>query len=105
MRFTINSDEALPIRGILDVPRHARALVILIHGLEAFEDWGFFPWLADCLRDEKFAVCRFTMSGDRYSIQLSDLRAVVAHCQKRLPIDTFLLGRQGYIANHLDGAD
>src|SRR5207253_6457191 len=35
---------------------------------------------------------RFTMSADTYSMQLSDLRAVVAHCQKRLPIDTFLLG-------------
>ena len=63
MRFTIHSDDNAPIRGILDVPRHARALVILIHGFEAFDDWGFFPWLSDCLRDEKLAVCRFTMSA------------------------------------------
>jgi pimeloyl-ACP methyl ester carboxylesterase len=100
MRFTINSEENIPIRGNLDVPRHARALVIIIHGFQGFKDWGFFPWLADCLRDEKFAICRFTMSGDTYFAQLSDLRAVVAHCQKRLPIPTFLLGhsRGGGIA-------
>ena len=92
MRFTINSGEGVPIRGNLDVPRHARALVILIHGFEGFKDWGFFPWLAECLRDDKFAICRFTMSGDTTKVQLADLRAVVAHCQKRLPIPTFLLG-------------
>jgi uncharacterized protein len=110
MRFTINSEEDLPIRGNLDVPRHARALVIIIHGFKGFKDWGFFPWLADCLRDQQLAVCRFNMSrsgigthadaldrldlfaDDTYSLQLADLRAVVAHCQKRLPIPTFLLG-------------
>jgi len=100
MRFTINSDENLPIRGNLHVPRFARALVIIIHGFQGFQDWGFFPWLAECLRDERFAICRFTMSGDTYAVQLADLRAVVAHCQKRLPIPTFLLGhsRGGGIA-------
>ena len=118
MRFTINSQENLPIRGDLDVPRHARALVIVIHGFKGFKDWGFFPWLSDSLRDEQFAVCRFNMSrsgigthadeldrldlfaDDTYSVQLADLRAVVAHCQKRLPIPTFVLGhsRGGGIA-------
>jgi uncharacterized protein len=118
MRFTIDSDETLPIRGNLDVPRHARALVAIIHGFKGFKDWGFFPWLAGSLRAQQFAVCRFNMSrsgigtqaesldrldlfaDDTYSVQLADLRAVVAYCQKRLPIPAFLLGhsRGGGIA-------
>lgn len=118
MRFTIDSDEQFPIRGNLDVPRHARALVVIIHGFKGFKDWGFFPWLADSLRAQQFAVCRFNMSrsgigthadtldrldlfaDDTYSVQLADLRAVVAYCQKRLPIPAFLLGhsRGGGIA-------
>ena len=110
MRFTIKSDEGLPIRGNLDVPHQARALVIIVHGFKGFKDWGFFPWLAEYLRENQIAVCRFNMSrngigtkldtfdrldlfaDDTYSVQLADLRSVVARCQKRLRIPTFLLG-------------
>ena len=110
MRFTIKSNEGLPIRGNLDVPRQARALVVIVHGFKGFKDWGFFPWLAEYLRENQIAVCRFNMSrngigtrldtfdrldlfaDDTYSAQLADLRSVVARCQKRLSIPTFLLG-------------
>jgi pimeloyl-ACP methyl ester carboxylesterase len=110
VRFTIKSDEGLPIRGNLDVPRPARALVVIVHGFKGFKDWGFFPWLADYLCENEIAVCRFNMSRngigtkldtfnrldlfaeDTYSVQLADLRSVVGHCQKRLRIPTFLLG-------------
>ncbi len=110
MRFTIKSDEALDIRGNLEVPRAARAMVIIVHGFKGFKDWGFFPWLAEVLCDEGFAVCRFNMSrsgigenpdtfdrldlfaDDTYSGQLSDLHKVVRYCQTRVALPTFLVG-------------
>jgi len=110
MRFTIKSAESLPIHGNLEVPRGARALVIIVHGFKGFKEWGFFPWLAEVLCDERFAVCRFNMSrsgigenletfdrldlfaDDTYSIQLDDLKRVVRHCQTRVALPTFLLG-------------
>jgi uncharacterized protein len=118
MHFAISSDEELPIRGNLDVPQHPRALVVVVHGFKGFKDWGFFPWLAESLRHERIAVCRFNMSrsgigetpdtfdrldlfaGDTYSAQLADLRRVVAYAHERLHLPTFLLGhsRGGAIA-------
>jgi pimeloyl-ACP methyl ester carboxylesterase len=119
MQFTIPSDEALPIRGDLDVPEKARALVIVVHGFKGFKDWGFFPWLAQRLTQHRLAVCRFNMSRsgigddpesfdrldlfaeDTYSIELADLRTVVRYAQHQCPgLPTFLLGhsRGGGIA-------
>ena len=110
MHFTIKSDEGLEIRGDLDRPRHPRALVIIIHGFKGFKEWGFFPWVANYLCAQQFAVCRFNMSrsgigtnpdtfdrldlfaDDTYSVGLADLRAVVAHVQKGSTLPTFLLG-------------
>jgi pimeloyl-ACP methyl ester carboxylesterase len=111
MQFTIRSREGLPIRGDLDAPLSARALVVLVHGFKGFKDWGFFPWLAERLCDEGDAVCRFNMSrsgigenpetferldlfaGDTYSGQLSDLRDVISFAQSEFPeLPTFLLG-------------
>lgn len=111
-QFTISSAEGLPIRGNIGAPaRSARALVIVVHGFKGFKDWGFFPWLAEYLCDEGFAVCRFNMSrsgigrnpdtfdrldlfaGDTYSIQIADLLSAVVHAQTRFPsLPTFLLG-------------
>ena len=110
MRFTIKSSERLPIRGNLEVPRGARALAIVIHGFKGFKDWGFFPWLAEVLSNEEFAVCRFNMSrngigenpetfdrldlfaDDTFSTELDDLRRVIRHCQTRVALPTFLVG-------------
>src|SRR5215212_5362785 len=109
--FTLTSAEGLPIRGNFDSPRHPRALLVVVHGFKGFKDWGFFPWVGEHLARHGYAVCRFNMSrsgigedaetferldlfaGDTYSIQLSDLRRVVAHAQEQYPdTDTFLLG-------------
>jgi len=111
MHFVIDSQEGLPIRGDFNVPDHPRALVVLVHGFKGFKDWGFFPWLAELLCSRKFAVCRFNMSrsgigedsesfdrldlfaDDTYSIQVSDLRSVVAHARTLFPrLPLFLLG-------------
>lgn len=118
MPFTILSDEGLPIRGDLDVPAGAKALVVIVHGFKGFKDWGFFPWLGEMLCNDKFAVCRFNMSRsgigeqpdvfdrldlfaeDTYSGQIADLQKVVRFCQERVDAPTFLVGhsRGGGIA-------
>ncbi len=118
MQFTLTSDEGLPIRGNLDVPEHPRALVVVIHGFKGFKDWAFFPWLAESLCRDRFAVCRFNMSrsgigedpetfdrldlfaDDTYSVQLADLRTVVRHVHGSFQLPLFLLGhsRGGAIA-------
>lgn len=111
MLFTLTSSENLPLRGNIDAPRKPRALVVLVHGFKGFKDWGFFPWLAELLCNRGFAVVRFNMSrsgigenpetferldlfeGDTYSIQLEDLRSVVADAQREFPsLPTFLAG-------------
>ena len=110
MQFTILSDENLPIRGDLDAPAAAKALVVIVHGFKGFKDWGFFPWLAATLLDHRFAVCRFNMSRsgieenpdrfdrldlfaeDQYSEQVSDLQKVVRYCQQRVDAPVFLVG-------------
>jgi len=111
MQFTISSEEDLPIRGELDAGANPRALVVIVHGFKGFKDWGFFPWLAQRLAQQRLAVCRFNMSrsgigenpesfdrldlfeGDTYSIELADLRSAVAHAQHEYPsLPTFLLG-------------
>lgn len=111
MQFTLSSDEGLPIRGDLHVPERARALAVVVHGFKGFKDWGFFPWLAQRLAQHRIAVCRFNMSRsgigddpetfdrldlferDTYSIQLADLRTVVAFAHRELPaLPAFLVG-------------
>ena len=37
----------------LRVPRGAQALVIMLHGAGASKDWGFFPWLAEVLWEQR----------------------------------------------------
>lgn len=119
MHFSIDSAEALPIRGDFDVPEKPRALVVVVHGFKGFKDWGFFPWLAQRLMSHRLAVCRFNMSRcgigddpesfdrldlfehDTYSIELADLRLAVQHAQQQCPgLPTILLGhsRGGGIA-------
>lgn len=109
--FVTESEEGLPIRGDLDAPKHPRALVVVVHGFKGFKDWGFFPWLAEHLRNSGFAICRFNMSrsgigerpdsfdrldlfaGDTYSIQLADLASATRYAQSHYPgLPTFLLG-------------
>jgi uncharacterized protein len=110
MQFTILSDENLPIRGDLDAPPEAKALVVIVHGFKGFKDWGFFPWLAGTLLAHRFAVCRFNMSHsgidenpetfdrldlfaeDTYSGQIADLQKVVRYCQERVDAPVFLVG-------------
>ena len=95
--FTIDSDEGLPIRGVIDMPEKPKAVVIVIHGFKGFKDWGFFPWLCEYLSEEGVAACRFDMSrngigdnpetferldlfaDDTYSIQIADLHRVAEH--------------------------
>jgi len=63
VRFTIKSDEGLPIRGNLDVPRQTRALVIIVHGFKGFKDWGMFPPLTERLAQAGFTAVSLNLSG------------------------------------------
>ncbi|HEX9161699.1 MAG TPA: alpha/beta hydrolase [Thermoanaerobaculia bacterium] len=126
--FEIQSREGLPIRGDIEAPQKARALVVIAHGFKGFKDWGFFPWLAGYLCQSGCAAVRFNMSrsgigdrpdqfdrldlfaGDTYSTQVRDLVDVVKYAHTRfrgLPV--FILGhsRGGGIAllaaGELDG--
>jgi pimeloyl-ACP methyl ester carboxylesterase len=110
VHFTLTSAVGLPIRGNLDTPADAEALVILVHGFKGFKDWAFFPWVAATLVEQRFAVCRFNTSrsgigenpetfdrldlfaDDTYSVQRSDLNIVVKHAQEQQRLPTFLLG-------------
>lgn len=119
--FQIESDEGLPIRGVLESAARPKALVVIVHGFKGFAEWGFFPWLTGQFVAHGLAACRFDMSRngigdvrdsfdrldlferDTYSIQLADLRAVVRHLQSRTPfgqLPIFLVGhsRGGAIA-------
>jgi alpha-beta hydrolase superfamily lysophospholipase len=111
MHFEIPSDEGLPIRGDIHAPQDPRALVVIVHGFKGFKDWGFFPWLAEWLCDERLVAVRFNLSrsgigetadsfdrldlfrDDTYSIQIADVLNVARHVQakfRELPL--FLLG-------------
>ena len=120
-RFTIESMQGLPIRGIVQAPADPQSLVVLIHGFKGFMQWGFFPWLAEDLVSRGFAVCRFDFSrngvgeagedfdeldlfaDDTYSLELDDLSRVIAHLAERpvtgtLPVSLVGHSRGGAIA-------
>ena len=85
----------------VDAPPKARAVVVIVHGLNGFKDWGFFPWLSEYLCESGVVGVRFTMRGETYTAQIQDLLDVVTQIQSRfrgLPL--FLLGhsRGGGIA-------
>ena len=110
--FEIASREGLPIRGNIDAPPSARAMVVVAHGFKGFKDWGFFPWLSQHLCNvHKIVVCRFNMSrsgigddpesfdrldlfaDDTYSHQIDDLVDVTRYAQARFrDVPVFLLG-------------
>ena len=110
--FEIASREGLPIRGNIDAPPSARAMVVVAHGFKGFKDWGFFPWLSQHLCSvHKIVVCRFNMSrsgigedpetldrldlfaDDTYSTELADLVDVTRYARARFrDVPVFLLG-------------
>lgn len=89
MQFTLTSDEGLPLRGNLDIPGDANALLIGIDGSKPF-----YPWLSEFLTPQRVAMCRFEMSrpGSSYEIQIADLRTAIRHAQTRADLPTFVLG-------------
>jgi uncharacterized protein len=119
VEFELSSAEGLPIRGNLHLPQKMRAVVVVVHGFKGFKDWGFFPWMAERLSQQRLAVCRFNMSrsgigndpetfdrldlfaDDTYSRQLDDLAVVIRHVEAQLPAMPIVLmghSRGGAIA-------
>jgi pimeloyl-ACP methyl ester carboxylesterase len=120
-RFEITSSEGLPIRGVLQVPHSARALVVVLHGFKGFMEWGFFPWLTERLAENGLATCRFDFSrngvgssgdqfdrldlfaDDTYSQELRDVDSVIGRIEgidavKHLPIALLGHSRGGAVA-------
>lgn len=114
--FTVESDEGLAIRGVLEIPENPETVVVLIHGFKGFKEWGFFPWLSRYLAEEGgLAVCRFDFSrngissdgadvfdrldlfaDDTYSTQLADLRVVVRHLARHSALESLDISLLGY---------
>jgi uncharacterized protein len=53
------------VDGLVDVPNASgrRPTVVVVHGFKGFMEWGFFPPLAELLRERGFTVVRFNVSG------------------------------------------
>lgn len=112
--FVVDSAEGLPIRGSIDRPAKARALVVLLHGFKGFRRWGFFPWLSEQLNHSGAATCTFDFSrngvgadgetldrldlfaDDTYSVQLDDLRRVFAFIEQQPSLDHLPITILGY---------
>lgn len=52
------------IRGDLYFPdsRHPLPTIVILHGFKGFKDWGFFPYAANTLAKQGFAVITFNFS-------------------------------------------
>ena len=89
MQFTLTSDEGLPLRGHLDIPGDADALLIGIEG-----EKPFYPWLTEYLTAQRVAMCRFEMSrpDGSFEVKIADLRTAIRHAQTRADLPTFVLG-------------
>ena len=103
--FSFDNREGLPIRGDLSLPDSLPAPVIVcIHGFKGFKDWGFWPHVANRLREAGYGVLRFNFSrsgigadletlsetglfeSGTYTHEVEDLREVLTHlAERRLP--------------------
>ncbi len=62
-RFVIEDEGALPVFCDLRLPAgRARGTVVVLHGFKGFKDWGFFPSLAEQIRDAGFAAVSMNAS-------------------------------------------
>ncbi|HVR44346.1 MAG TPA: alpha/beta fold hydrolase [Thermoanaerobaculia bacterium] len=119
--FEIESEEGLPIRGVVEVPDAPRCLFVIVHGFKGFKDWGFFPWISRRVAEVGAAAIRFDMSrsgigerareidrldlfaGDTYSKEIADLGAVIDWASAdgevgKLPLFLFGHSRGGGVA-------
>jgi uncharacterized protein len=112
-RFEISSAEGLPIRGVVELPRDPRGVVVIVHGFKGFKEWGFFPWISSRFAEACVASVRFDMSrsgigerpgefdrldlfaDDTYGQEVADLQSVLSWIESQpdlsgLPL--FLMG-------------
>lgn len=63
--FTLETAQGRTLYGFVDLPEEPgpRPVVVVCHGFKGFMEWGFFPHLAELLRDRGFTVVRFNFSG------------------------------------------
>jgi dienelactone hydrolase len=52
------------LRGDVRIPEGPppRAALVVVHGFKGFKDWGFFPWAAEQLASQGYAVVTFNFS-------------------------------------------
>lgn len=63
--FVLQSPTGADLHGVVDFPKQGgpRPTVVVCHGFKGFLEWGFFPPLAELLRERGFTVVRFNFSG------------------------------------------
>lgn len=66
-RFTLPLEDGRTIRGDLRLSEGEppRSAIAVVHGFKGFKDWGFFPYLCECLAHEGHAVAslNFSLNG------------------------------------------
>ena len=62
--FSIPRPDGAVIHGDLRLPEGETPLsaVVVVHGFKGFKDWGFFPYLCECLARDGHAVASFNFS-------------------------------------------
>lgn len=63
--FTFAGPDGRTLHGTLDFPvdQDSRPVVVITHGFKGFQEWGFFPYLAELLAARGFVVVRWNTSG------------------------------------------
>ena len=80
-----------PLRGDIREGRISSAIVVC-HGFKGFKDWGFFPYLADCLAAGTGAmVISFNFSGSGIGPDLESFTEHSRHVYPRQRLSPYTL--------------
>ncbi|MFS0728121.1 alpha/beta hydrolase family protein [Paenibacillus sp. 1P07SE] len=120
--FQLEDETLATIRGEVRVASgvERKPVLLLVHGFKGFKDWGFFPYAAERLAYQGFAVVTFNLSHNgvrehdfdelekfgrnTYSREQADLAHVVAAVRaERLPLGDRMDTRQLFLVGHSRG--
>lgn len=120
--FTLELNPGIYVRGDVRMKEEGerRPVLLLAHGFKGFKDWGFFPYAAERLARQDFAVVTFNFSHNgvreqdfdeldkfgrnTYSQEQEDLTAVLqAVLEGSLPLAERLDNTQIFLVGHSRG--